>query len=373
MRPRSIIVQTRRIGHRHDPFECLDRRTNHRAVAALFISQGVELPYAEVIGKKDIPAGLPLRLAPHGAQERPVLGIGYYVGHPRQPDIHRRVDPRAVVVRTGITRSFDRLPFEIVQLPVGDAAHHGEQFPGPEITHLRRRQYPADDLCGSDGMAPFVGMIALGHQRADIAAFAGQCDKGRIVIRQSYPELRRQRTDLLRMPCQRGQRIEQVRRQIGGRRTQHDRNLLPQGPSDHLPPGSFGPFESDGAIVQRIVDHQHIGPVREHLPVETLFALFRVFPADARDDAVHHGVGIVAFDDLQHAVRIGVERPHVRRGEIARRHAVAVKHEIHGPIAGPAGIQLRTQRIEIVLRGSRLRLRRRSRECEKRSKKNRCK
>ena len=272
-------------------------------------------------------------------------------------------------MRIRIAGTFDRLPFEIIQLPVGDTAHLGEHVPGPERPVLPGRQYPAGDFRSRDGMPAPVGMVALGHVTPNVAPLPSQGHERPVGVRQPDAVLPGQLPDLPGMERQRSLGIEQVRGKIGRRRAQNHPDALGERPSDHFAPRRGGPFQPDGAVVQRIVDKQYVGTVREHLGGEAPLALLGVLTADSRHDAVYDGIGIAPLDDLQHLVRIGLERPHVRSVEIPRRHAVPVKHEVEGPVPGPPGVQFRTQGVQIVFGGShpgrsRERRQKKCRECE---------
>ncbi len=94
---------------------------------------------------------------------------------------------------------------------------------------------------------------------------------------------------------------------------------------NHCLPGLPRLFQPNPAVVEGIVDEQHVGFVGQHISLETGGTLLGIFAPDGRHQHVDDRVRIAVFQAFEQLIWVRAQGIDDRRFEIAGRNAVAVK------------------------------------------------
>ena len=143
--------------------------------------------------------------------------------------------------------------------------------------------------------------------------------------------------------------VRHIRHGIAGGRDENDGYARFLGGADHRNPGRLDFFFGHAAVVERVIDEHEIGTVGQDIAGETLRSRRTRLAADRGDDHVEHGVRELFLQPHMGQMRVGLERPHIRRLVITRRYAVAVEDDVHRAVARPFFRKLRAQVIQRLL------------------------
>ena len=204
---------------------------------------------------------------------------------------------------------------------------------GQRHAHRGQHRKPLRQGGGDERVAAGVGVVKLRQQVVEFRAAREFGLKRGERIHHRHAVLARQLAHLRGQLHQQIFRVVELRPRVGrGREENHfcpGRLRTP----DHGDPRRARRGESHAPVVERVVDADQIGPQREDIAVKTRRPAHRILAADGRHDGVEHHRRKTRLQLPLQLRRIGVQRVDVRGLEIARRHAVAVKHEVHGAVA----------------------------------------
>ena len=195
-----------------------------------------------------------------------------------------------------------------------------------------------------------IGVVDLGHEVSQGLAVVHALLEAREAVNEGYGIPARESADLARVLIEGVVRVAEFCAGVGRGRQENHLDPGGLGLCDHRLPRRLRTRQADAAVIQTIIDRDHVRPKRQHVVLEPLRATLGILAADGCDDDVHDGVWESLLEPAMEQVRIGIERVHDRRAEVPGRDTVPVTDDVDGPVGGPLARQFRHDTGQVVLR-----------------------